>query len=202
MYFLKISNVKNFRFFHGFLANYFVFFIFKASKTLYLMSSNFLRHNSAFYKMKTIFFEKKIDFLFIFSENNYFDKVQKTAITRNMFIIVLKNISNIKKNIRLENLKIKPKKYLYIFWIFLSWKNGKNMTFSKEIWIFLMFLGIPEVQIPQKQRFWPSGMVFWRRKVLKNDDGRVSSPLNPMIQGIENTLFDEFKLPSPQFSIL
>jgi len=110
MYFLKISNVKIFPFFHGFLANYFVFFIFKASKTLYLMSSNFLRHNSAFHKMKTFFFEKKIDFLFIFSENNYFDKVQKIAITRNMFTIVLKNISNIKKNYSPRKLENKTEK--------------------------------------------------------------------------------------------
>ena len=124
------------------------------------MSSNFLRHNSAFYKMKTIFFEKKIDFLFIFSENNYFDKVQQTAITRNMFTIVLKNISNIKKIIRLENLKIKPKNYFNFFYIFFREKMAKNMTFSKEILIFLMFIGISEVQITQKQRFWPSGSVF------------------------------------------
>jgi len=41
---------------------------------------------------------------------------------------------------------------------------AKNMTFSKEIRIFLIFLSIPEVQIPQKQRFWSSGSVFLGQK--------------------------------------
>ena len=44
---------------------------------------------------------------------------------------------------------------------------AKNMIFSKEIWIFLIFLGIPEAQIPQKQRFWPSGRGYYGQKVLK-----------------------------------
>jgi len=54
--------------------------------------------------------KKKIDFVFIFSGSNYFDKVQKTAITRNMFTIVLKNISNIKKKYSPRKLENKTEK--------------------------------------------------------------------------------------------
>jgi len=65
--------------------------------------------------MKTIFFEKKRGFLFIFSENNYFNSVQKTEIIRNMSGIVLKNISDIKKNYLPKKLKNKTKKIFLFF---------------------------------------------------------------------------------------
>ena len=47
-------------------------------------------------------------------------------------------------------------------------KMAKNTTFPMKIWLFLMCLVIPEVQIPQKQRFWPSGRGFQLQKNTEN----------------------------------
>ena len=58
----------------------------------------------------------------------------------------------------------------------------KNMTFTEEICIFLMFLGIPDVQIPRKQRFWPSGRVFKGQKVLKTPENRSNIGVRGEIQ--------------------
>ena len=60
------------------------------------------------------------------------------------------------KNKGLKN-RENPKTFNYYFF---GEKMEKNMTFTKKIFVFLIFLGIPEVQLPQKQRFWPSGRVF------------------------------------------
>ena len=77
-----------------------------------------------------------------------------------MFKIVLKNISDIKKKYLPKKLENKTETiFLFFFGFFFHEKMAKNMTFSTEISIFLMFLGILEVQIPQKQRFWPSSRV-------------------------------------------
>ena len=64
-------------------------------------------------------------------------------------------------------MKKKPKKYFFIFSGLCHEKMAKNTTFPMKIWLFLMCLVIPEVQIPQKQRFWPSGRGFQLQKVLK-----------------------------------
>ena len=59
---------------------------------------------------------------------------------------------------------------------------AKNMTFAEEICIFLMFLCIPDVRIPPKQRFWPSGMVFKGQKVLKTPENRSNIGVRGEIQ--------------------
>ena len=58
----------------------------------------------------------------------------------------------------------------------------KNMTFTEEIRIFLMFLGIPEVQIPPETIFWPSGRVFKGQKVLKTPENRSNIGVRGEIQ--------------------
>ena len=56
------------------------------------------------------------------------------------------------------------------------------MTFSEEIRICLMFLGIPDVHIPQKQRFSPSERVFKGQKVVKTPENRSNIGVRGKIQ--------------------
>ena len=66
--------------------------------------------------------------------------------------------------------------------LFFHEKIAKNMTFSEKICIFLMFSGIPDVQIPQKQCFSPSERVFEGQKVLKTPENRSNKGVRGKIQ--------------------
>ena len=56
------------------------------------------------------------------------------------------------------------------------------MTFTEEKRIFLMFLGISDVQIPPKTTFWPSGRGFKGQKVLKTPENRSNIGVRGEIQ--------------------
>jgi len=71
---------------------------------------------------------------------------------------------------------------------------AKNMTFPREISIFLMFLGIPDVQIPQKQRFWPSSRVFKGQKVLKTPESRSNKGVRGKIQYFGRSILTKFEI--------
>ena len=64
-----------------------------------------------------------------------------------------------------------PKIFQFFFLIFFR-KNGQNMIFSNQIFLFLMFPDLPGVKISQKPRFWTSSRVDPATKTSKMPENR------------------------------
>ena len=73
-----------------------------------------------------------------------------------------------KQNIWRKNREITENFGLFFLKFVFREKIAKNMTFSKKIWIFSMFLDIPEVQIPPKTTFLTLWQSFLTSKSAKN----------------------------------
>ena len=77
-----------------------------------------------------------------------------------------------KKHFQRKKMTKSPKIFqFFFFWIFFR-KNGQNMIFSNQIFLFLMFPDLPGVKISQKPRFWTSSRVDPATKTSKMPENR------------------------------
>ena len=153
--------IKSFWIFHDFSALYFWFFLFQDTGKSMFDDCKLHLPSSCILSGEFIYFlKKKSNFDFFFWKKLFWD-VSKGRNHPKHVHNRIKNDFRRRKNYSPKNLRIKLKKKFILFLSFyFHEKMAENMTFSKWILIFLMFLGIPEAQLLQKQRFWPSGRVF------------------------------------------